>query len=156
MIRVYDAVGNVIETHEHKGDFKEWSAFVIAQDLLVFFRFLWSYCSPVFNMAPLGQLKIICRFVQIACLAFAALNNLPNANAGFTFTPGHIYTLYTNIGSRDIFEDSETGTFPGSLTPPSLVEDDELRGIAFGPDGFLYAVKLHFAQSGFRFSHSTP
>jgi hypothetical protein len=23
MIRVYDAVGNVIETHEHKGDFKE-------------------------------------------------------------------------------------------------------------------------------------
>ena len=100
-------------------------------------------------MAPLGQLKTICRFVQIACLAFAALNNLPNANAGFTFTPGHIYTTYTNIGSRDIFEYSETGTFLGSLTPPSLVEDDELRGIAFGPDGFLYAVKLHFAQSGF-------
>ena len=24
MIRVYDAVGNVIETHERKGDFKEW------------------------------------------------------------------------------------------------------------------------------------
>jgi len=24
LIRVYDAVGNVIETHEHKGDFKEW------------------------------------------------------------------------------------------------------------------------------------
>jgi hypothetical protein len=24
MIRVYDAVGNVIETHEHKGDLKEW------------------------------------------------------------------------------------------------------------------------------------
>ena len=24
VIRVYDAVGNVIETHEHKGDFKEW------------------------------------------------------------------------------------------------------------------------------------
>jgi hypothetical protein len=23
IIRVYDAVGNVIETHEHKGDFKE-------------------------------------------------------------------------------------------------------------------------------------
>ena len=23
MIRVYDSVGNVIETHEHKGDFKE-------------------------------------------------------------------------------------------------------------------------------------
>ena len=24
VIRVYDAVGNVIETHEHKGEFKEW------------------------------------------------------------------------------------------------------------------------------------
>jgi hypothetical protein len=25
VIRVYDDAGNVIETHEHKGDFKEWS-----------------------------------------------------------------------------------------------------------------------------------
>ena len=24
LIRVCDAAGNVIETHEHKGDFKEW------------------------------------------------------------------------------------------------------------------------------------
>jgi hypothetical protein len=24
VIRVYDDVGNVIEMHEHKGDFKEW------------------------------------------------------------------------------------------------------------------------------------
>jgi hypothetical protein len=24
VIRVYDAAGNVIETHVHKGDFKEW------------------------------------------------------------------------------------------------------------------------------------
>jgi hypothetical protein len=24
VIRVYDVVGNVIETHEHRGDFKEW------------------------------------------------------------------------------------------------------------------------------------
>ena len=24
VIRVYDAAGNVIETHAHKGDFKEW------------------------------------------------------------------------------------------------------------------------------------
>jgi hypothetical protein len=24
VIRVYDAAGNVIETHRHKGDFKEW------------------------------------------------------------------------------------------------------------------------------------
>ena len=25
VIRVYDEAGNVIETHEHAGDFKEWS-----------------------------------------------------------------------------------------------------------------------------------
>ena len=24
VIRVYDPAGNLIETHEHKGDFKEW------------------------------------------------------------------------------------------------------------------------------------
>jgi hypothetical protein len=24
LIRVYDAAGNVIETHEHAGDFREW------------------------------------------------------------------------------------------------------------------------------------
>jgi len=24
VIRVYDAAGNVIKTHEHTGDFKEW------------------------------------------------------------------------------------------------------------------------------------
>jgi hypothetical protein len=24
LIRVYDATGNVIETHEHAGEFKEW------------------------------------------------------------------------------------------------------------------------------------
>ena len=24
VIRVYDAMGDVIETYEHKGDFKEW------------------------------------------------------------------------------------------------------------------------------------
>jgi hypothetical protein len=24
VIRVYDEAGNVIDTHQHKGDFKEW------------------------------------------------------------------------------------------------------------------------------------
>jgi hypothetical protein len=27
VIRVYDDAGNVIETHDHKGDFKEWGPF---------------------------------------------------------------------------------------------------------------------------------
>jgi hypothetical protein len=27
VIRVYDVLGNVIETHEHKGDFREWVLF---------------------------------------------------------------------------------------------------------------------------------
>jgi hypothetical protein len=29
VIRVYDAAGNVIETHEHKGDFKDWGTLVV-------------------------------------------------------------------------------------------------------------------------------
>jgi hypothetical protein len=28
VIRVYDAAGNVIETHEHAGDLKQWQPFV--------------------------------------------------------------------------------------------------------------------------------
>jgi hypothetical protein len=31
VIHVYDAAGNLIETHEHKGDFKEWGVFPINQ-----------------------------------------------------------------------------------------------------------------------------
>jgi hypothetical protein len=99
-------------------------------------------------MRPLGRLTAIRRFVQIAFLAFAVLCNLPNANAGFTFTPGHLYSTY-NGSEPNIYEYSETGTFLASLTPASLIAGDELRGIAFGPDGFLYAVKVHCAQSGF-------
>jgi len=29
VIRVYDAAGNVIETHEHSGDFNEWCAWLV-------------------------------------------------------------------------------------------------------------------------------
>jgi len=36
LIRVYDEAGNAIQTHEHKGDFKEAKSF-----------FLYSYTSPV-------------------------------------------------------------------------------------------------------------
>ena len=29
VIRVYDEAGNVIETHEHSGDFNEWCAWLV-------------------------------------------------------------------------------------------------------------------------------
>jgi hypothetical protein len=75
--------------------------------------------------------------------------NLSNAN-GFTFTPGHLYSTYNEFATTpNIYEYSETGMFLDSLTPPSLIEGDELRGIVFGSDGFLYAVKAHCAESGF-------
>ena len=62
--------------------------------------------------------------------------------------PGHLYSTY-NGSEPNIYEYNETGTFLASLTPASLIAGDELRGIAFGPGGFLYAVKMHCAQSGF-------
>jgi hypothetical protein len=101
-------------------------------------------------MRPLRQITAVRRLGRIALLVFAVTWSLPNAEAGFTFTPGHIYSAYEEFGStRDIFEYSETGTFLGSLIVPSLVDGDELRGIAFGPDGMLYAVKAHVAEWGF-------
>jgi len=101
-------------------------------------------------MRHLGPLKTLRGFLQIACLLCAALCNLPNANAGFTFTPGHLYSTFDEIGNtRDIYEYSETGTFLISLTVPSLLQGDELHGIVFGADGFLYAVKIHVPNSGF-------
>ena len=62
--------------------------------------------------------------------------------------PGNLYSTY-NGSEPNIYEYNETGTFLASLTPASLIAGDELRGIAFGPGGFLYAVKMHCAQSGF-------
>jgi hypothetical protein len=101
-------------------------------------------------MKHLGPLQTLRRFLQIACLAGAALCNLPNANAGFSFTPGDIYSTWTFGNTTNVIEYSVDGTFLNSLTIPSLLKDDELRGIAFGPDGLLYAVMVHFADSGFQ------
>ena len=101
-------------------------------------------------MTPLGRLKTLCRFVQIACLAFAALCNPPIANAGLSFTPSHIYSTWSFGNTTNIVEYSADGSFLESLTIPSLLQDDELRGIAFGPDGLLYAVMVHFADSGYQ------
>src|SRR5438270_5647703 len=99
-------------------------------------------------MKPLRQITNFRRLIHVALAACGLIWNLPNASAGFTFTPGHLYSTY-NGSDPSIYEYNETGTFLASLTPPSLVQGDELRGIVFSPDGFLYAVKVHCAQSGF-------
>jgi hypothetical protein len=99
---------------------------------------------------PLRRLKIIGRSVQIAFLICAAACNLSNANAGLSFTPGHIYSTSTSGDTTNVMEYTADGTFLDSLTIPSLLQDDELRGIAFGPDGLLYAVMVHFADSGYQ------
>src|SRR5215469_1370684 len=97
-------------------------------------------------MRLVQQITNIRRLICVALLGFAVVWNLSNAN-GFTFTPGHLYgTGYT----PDIIEYSETGAVLGSLTVPSLVAEDELLGIVFGRDRFLYAVKANpFNVPGF-------
>jgi hypothetical protein len=55
VIRVYDAAGNVIETREHKGDFKEWQ------------------CSTALLTV---QHRLRCNFAQSKlCVAFSALES---------------------------------------------------------------------------------
>ena len=61
------------------------------------------------------------------------------ARAAFTFTPGHYYSTTPQPGMRTILEYAPDGTIVGSLdVAPSAA--DELRGIAFGPDGLLYVT----------------
>jgi len=118
------------------------------------FLCLQNFCNsirpPRLNMKHRVPLKTLRRFLQIACLLCAAFCNLANANADFSFTPGHIYSTWTFGNTTDVIEYSADGTFLDSLTIPSLLQNDELRGIAFGPDGLLYAVMVHFADSGYQ------
>src|SRR6266516_4774705 len=106
------------------------------------------HSAPAY-MRRIRQIANIRGLVRVALLLFAATWNFSNAD-GFSFTPGHFYSASNGSGSQDIYEYGETGTFLSSITPHSLIPGDELRGIAFGPDGFLYAVKMHFAESGFQ------
>jgi hypothetical protein len=108
------------------------------------------FFNPSTYMKPRRQIINIRRLIHVTLLALAVLYTLSTGEAGITFTPGHLYSTFDEVGNtQDIIEYSETGTVLGSLTPPSLIEGDELRGITFGADGFLYAVKVHFAESGF-------
>jgi hypothetical protein len=55
----------------------------------------------------------------------------------FAFVPGHYYT--SNYFSRVITEYDGTGAVVGSYTLPSD-QGEEVRGLAFGADGLLYAT----------------
>src|SRR5436189_4289210 len=100
-------------------------------------------------MRSVRQIAKIRRLIRVVLFTIVVIWNA-SANAGLTFTPGHFYSTSSAGGSPNIYEYSETGAFLSSITPRSLIPGDELRGIAFGPDGFLYAVKIHFAELGFQ------
>jgi hypothetical protein len=106
-------------------------------------------------MRSLRKIAKIRQIIRATLLAFAVMCSLPAADASITFTPGHIYSTYTESSIagdpvyRNIIEYDASGTVLGSLVIPSLVPNDELRGIAFGPDGLLYAVKVHVGIAGF-------
>jgi hypothetical protein len=69
----------------------------------------------------------------------------PMAPATFAFVPGHYYT--SNYSSLVITEYDPTGTVVGSFTVPSAL-GEEVKGLAFGPDGLLYAT-LSRGSAGF-------
>ncbi|CCE25758.1 hypothetical protein [Methylotuvimicrobium alcaliphilum] len=59
------------------------------------------------------------------------------ATEGSTFTAGHIFT--SNYFSNAINYYQNDGTYVDSFTVPSIYGKD-VKGVAFGPDGLLYAV----------------
>jgi hypothetical protein len=68
-----------------------------------------------------------------------------DGSADFAFVPGHYYT--SDSSSLLITEYDSTGTVIGWYTVPFGL-GEELRGLAFGPDGLLYA-DLSRGSSGF-------
>jgi hypothetical protein len=74
--------------------------------------------------------------------SFAALVALPSL--AFDFVPNHLYT--TSYSSRTILQYDETGALLDSLEIEPA-EADELKGLAFGPDGLLYVTAVR--SSGF-------
>jgi hypothetical protein len=73
-----------------------------------------------------------------------ALATLFPTYAAAAFTPGNYFSTHESF--NDIIEYNSTGTVVGSFTVPTALAD-ELRGIAFGPDGLLYATAVR--GSGF-------
>lgn len=68
------------------------------------------------------------------------------ARAAIEFTNGHFYAA--SYASRTIDEYDAAGAVVGSMTLPSTLAW-EFRGIAFGPDGLLYAVSPANTGTGF-------
>ena len=103
-------------------------------------------------MTRLRQITNIRRLPRVGFVAFALMSSLSATDAGITFTPGHIYSTLTDSGGfdsgyRNIIEYDASGAVLGSLVIPSLAQEDTLKGIAFGPDGLLYAVKTTYWHS---------
>jgi hypothetical protein len=74
----------------------------------------------------------------------------PMGPMAFAFVPGHYYTsnnAASNQESLNITEYDGTGMVAGSYTVPFALAE-EIRGLAFGADGFLYAT-MSRGSSGF-------
>ena len=76
--------------------------------------------------------------------ALTVLASLQNSFGTFSFTPGDYYSA--NYGSPTITQYNPAGGVIGSFDVPSAVSSD-IRGLAFGPDGLLYATAVQ--GSGF-------
>jgi hypothetical protein len=70
--------------------------------------------------------------------------NARTTYGAFGFVPGNYYS--SAYGSRTITEYNPSGSSVGTFTIPSA-QGDDIRGIAFGPDGMLYATAVR--GSGF-------
>src|SRR5215471_262875 len=94
-------------------------------------------------------MRHLCFALRIVIVTFAVAARF--ASASITFTQGHIYAA--NYFSRTILEYQSDGSFLGSLTLPSSA-GDEVRGLAFGPDGLLYATVVRNSTAAVLALHS--
>ena len=105
-------------------------------------------------MASLRHITKSRQIILASLIPFAVLCSLSAVDAAITFTPGHIYSTYTDspvvgdIRQRNIIEYDTSGTVLGRVVIPSLAQRDVIKGIAFGPDGLLYGVKINDPNYG--------